>query len=67
MTTGKKLSPKSQAAWDTFRKRVAQLGGEVVEPAWRGATVRHQVTCPTGHTSHAIPHLLPRRSLLPSP
>lgn len=64
MTTVQKLSPKSQAAWDRFREQVAQLGGEVIEPAWRGATVRHRVKCSEGHTSHAIPHLLPRRRRL---
>lgn len=61
MTTVQKLTPKAQAAWDKFRARVAQMGGEVVEPTWRGATVKHQVTCPEGHAGHAIPHLVPRR------
>jgi hypothetical protein len=61
VTTVQKLSPKSQAAWDKFRERVSEMGGEVVEPVWRGATVKHQVRCPEGHAGHAIPHLLPRR------
>lgn len=60
----RKLSPRSLAAWNLFQERVAQFGGEVVEPEWRGATVRHRVRCPAGHESTVIPHLLLRRRRL---
>jgi len=64
VTTVQKLPPKSQAAWDAFREKVAQLGGEVVEPEWRGVLVRHQVTCSMGHTGYAVPHTLRHRRRL---
>jgi hypothetical protein len=56
------LSRKSQAAWDAFRQLVAQFGGEVIEPEWRGATVRHEAKCSAGHVCYPIPHMLPRRN-----
>lgn len=63
MKTGKKLSPKSQAAWDTFRARLEELGATLVEPEWLGATVGHKVTCSAGHTGYPVPHTLrPGRS-----
>lgn len=37
MTAARKLTPRSQAAWDLFREQVSQLGGYVIEPNWRGA------------------------------
>lgn len=49
MVTVQNLSPRSQAAWDEFRERVAQLGGEVVEPRWLGTNVPHRVDCSNGH------------------
>lgn len=49
MTSTKTLSPRSQAAWDTFRRRVAELGGEVVEPQWLGNRIPHRVLCRQGH------------------
>lgn len=62
MAGGRQLSRKSQAAWDAFRNLVAEIGGEVVEPEWRGAIVKHQVRCPAGHACYVIPHMLPRRN-----
>ncbi len=64
MATVQKLSPKALAAWEKFRERVARMGGEVVEPTWRGATVKHLVRCPEGHTGHAVPHTLRHRRRL---
>lgn len=64
MTAIQKLAPRSQAAWGVFREGVSQLGGEVVEPKWRGATVRHQVKCSAGHACYVIPHLLRHRRRL---
>lgn len=32
-----------------FRARVEALGGKVIEPAWLGANIPHQVLCPVGH------------------
>lgn len=49
MTALKKLSPRSQAAWDVFRARVAELGGEVLEPEWLGNGKPHQLRCAAGH------------------
>lgn len=58
MTTGQKLSPKSQAAMDAFRARLERLGATLVEPTWRGAIARHQVMCSAGHTCYIVPHAL---------
>lgn len=55
MTTVQKLSPKSQAAWDAFRERVAELGGAVLEQEWGGATKRHRIRCGNGHESAPRP------------
>ena len=34
-----------------FRDRVAELGGQVVEPTWLGTNRRHRVTCAEGHAA----------------
>jgi hypothetical protein len=39
-----------------FRARVVELGGEVLEPEWRGATTRHRVRCAAGHECMALPN-----------
>lgn len=49
MTTVQKLLPRSQAAWDAFRERVTELGGEVLEPQWLGDGTPHRVRCSRGH------------------
>lgn len=36
-------------AWDAFRARVAELGGEVLEPVWLGHKRPHRVRCAAGH------------------
>lgn len=38
-----------------FRARVAELGGEVLEPEWRGANEPHKVRCAEGHVSSPRP------------
>jgi hypothetical protein len=39
-----------------FRARVAELGGEVLEPIYLGAHAPHRVRCAAGHESAALPH-----------
>lgn len=36
-------------AWSNFRKKVAELGGTVLEPAWLGALAPHRALCAAGH------------------
>ena len=48
-----KASP--QQAWENFRRRVAELGGEVLEPAWLGARKLHRVRCSAGHECRPRP------------
>lgn len=47
--------PRSAAAWATFRKRVAELGGEVLEPKWLGSNTPHRVRCKNNHVSTPKP------------
>lgn len=49
MTTVQNISPRSRVAWNAFRARVAELGGEVVETAWLGSVNPHRVRCIAGH------------------
>jgi hypothetical protein len=44
------------AAEARFRARVAELGGEVLEPAWLGVDVPHRVRCAAGHVTSPRPH-----------
>lgn len=37
------------AAWGTFRARVAELGGTVLEPEWLGSRTPHRVRCAREH------------------
>src|SRR5215472_10772036 len=43
-------------AWANFRKRVTELGGEVLEPEWLGATKFHRCRCPQGHECSISPN-----------
>ena len=36
-------------AWANFRERVAELGGEVLEPEWLGKDTPHRCRCAKGH------------------
>ncbi|MFD7579898.1 hypothetical protein [Kitasatospora sp. NPDC059817] len=47
------LDPKVAEA--AFRARVAELGGEVLEPLWLGSQVRHRIRCSSGHEATAMP------------
>ncbi|MGW6391231.1 hypothetical protein ACWFR1_12180 [Streptomyces sp. NPDC055103] len=38
-----------------FRARVAELGGVVLEPAWKGALAPHKVRCAAGHVTYPWP------------
>ncbi|MEU1852908.1 hypothetical protein ABZ499_27490 [Streptomyces sp. NPDC019990] len=38
-----------EGAWEKFRTRVEQLGGTVLEAAWKGSTEPHACLCPEGH------------------
>lgn len=47
------VDPK--AAEENFRKRVADLGGVVLEPVWLGKDKPHRVRCPQGHEATPSP------------
>ncbi|TKA04902.1 hypothetical protein [Actinacidiphila oryziradicis] len=38
-----------KTVWQNFKARVEELGGEVLEPVWRGVDEPHLVTCREGH------------------
>jgi hypothetical protein len=40
----------------TFRLRVAELGGTLLEPAWLGSRTYHRILCPAGHRTRAQPN-----------
>ena len=44
-------------AWSEakFHARVAELGGEILEPSWLGTHVPHQVKCAEGHITTPLP------------
>jgi len=46
------------ATRDAFYKRVAELGGTVLEPEWRGAVKPHLVRCANGHECRPWPTTL---------
>jgi hypothetical protein len=48
--------PRSQRAWKKFRDRVAELGGEVLEPRWLGRQVPHRCRCGRGHECRPTPN-----------
>jgi hypothetical protein len=39
-----------------FRARVAEMGGTVLEPVWRGALMPHRVRCASQHECDPTPH-----------
>jgi hypothetical protein len=41
--------------WEAFRRRVTELGGEVLEPEWLGAVKPHRARCAKGHECRPIP------------
>jgi hypothetical protein len=45
------------SAWSEtkFRARLAELGGELLEPSWLGTHVRHRVRCAAGHETTPLP------------
>lgn len=45
-----------KAAWQAFQRRVAELGGEVVEPEWLGCQTPHRVICKEGHAASPMPN-----------
>lgn len=44
-----------ETAWKLFRTRIAELGGEVLEPKWLGGGTPHLVRCPAGHVRKTRP------------
>lgn len=48
-------SPTSVAAWEKFQKRVGELGGEVLDPEWRGSRQKYAVRCAEGHMNRIWP------------
>ena len=47
-----------EEAWESFKLRVEELGGRLLETDWLGATVRHRVVCRAGHTAMTLPTLV---------
>ena len=47
---------RSHAAEATFRARLAELGAELLEPAWLGSAARHHVVCAAGHDCWPTPN-----------
>ncbi len=45
----------SLAAEAAFRRQLADMGAELLEPEWRGVSVRHHVRCTAGHDCHPTP------------
>lgn len=45
----------SEQAWLNFRRRIAELGGTVLEQAWLGGRTPHRVRCAAGHISSPTP------------
>lgn len=43
-------------AWQAFQKRVAELGGQVLEPEWLGCMTPHRLICKAGHESTSKPN-----------
>jgi hypothetical protein len=43
------------AAWDLFRRIVAERGGEVLEPRPLGVNTPHRIRCSEGHETRATP------------
>lgn len=39
----------SNAAWEAFKVRVTELGGQVVEPQWLGKDAPYRLICGKGH------------------
>lgn len=46
---------RSLAAEVAFRKRLEELGAELLEPQWLGSSKRHHVRCRSGHDCHPMP------------
>lgn len=51
-----KRRASSYRAEENFRARVEELGGTVVELAWKGNGVKHEIRCREGHTSYPYPN-----------
>lgn len=56
MTAPRARPAPSLQAEANFRSRVAELGGEVLEPIWLGKGRRHRVRCAAGHLAAALPN-----------
>lgn len=46
---------RSTNAWESFKARVAELGGEVLEPRYMGKDSPHKVRCREGHINSPTP------------
>lgn len=46
---------RSLIAWDVFRSKIAELGGQVIEIEWLGSKVPHRCICPKGPDSFRRP------------
>lgn len=45
-----------EAAWAAFRKRLAELGAELLEMKWLGNAHRYHVRCSAGHDCYPMPN-----------
>lgn len=49
-------SSRASKAWENFRNRVRELGGEVLEPEWLGNQALHLCRCANGHECRPKPN-----------
>lgn len=45
----------SQGSWTSFREKVQELGGQVIEVRWLGSQTPHRLVCPAGHACSPRP------------
>ena len=46
---------RSEHSWQNFCRRIEALGGQVLEPTWRGYRKPHHIRCSLGHDSYPLP------------
>lgn len=54
------MGGSSSGAWEQFKARVDELGGEVLEPHWLGSAVGHRIRCKYGHEASPRPNAVQR-------
>lgn len=55
-------SKKVEASLSSFKKRVRERGGTVLEPAWLGGGIPHRISCEFGHEVTIKPSAMTQRA-----